>query len=159
MAKCSIISLEQQAISEEIFPPPLWQRPAPPRQKCGPALCTQHIHQTHNTHTITSIHPRAPISPEARDLINNKHKRRSHTNRRSLKNIPSSSKLKYRSFKHIRTIPIKFALTQAPPTTWLKGERSVQLPFTPHNNHTYKGYCPRWKGIRNTPTKRKGGPI
>ena len=115
--------------------------------------------QTHNTHTITSIHPRAPISPEARDLINNKHKRRSHTNRRSLKrNIPSSSKLKYRSFKHIRTIPIKFALSQALPATWLKGERSVQLPFTPHNNHTYKGHCPRWKGIRNTPTKRKGGP-
>jgi hypothetical protein len=45
-------------------------------------------------HTITTI-------------INNKHKRRPHTNRRSLKrNIPSSSKLKYRSFKHIRTIPI-----------------------------------------------------
>ena len=92
-------------------------------------------------------------------IINNKHKRRPHTNRRSLKrNIPPSSKLKYRSFKHIRTIPIKFALSQAPPAPWLKGERSVQLPFTPHNNHTYKGHCPRWKGIRNTPTKRKGGP-
>ena len=73
-------------------------------------------------------------------IINNKHKRRPHTNRHSLKrNIPSSSKLKYRSFKHIRTIPIKFALSQAPPATWLKGERSVQLPFTPHNNHTLKG--------------------
>jgi hypothetical protein len=30
---------------------------------------TRHIHQTHNTHTITSIHPRAPISPEARVRI------------------------------------------------------------------------------------------
>ena len=28
------------------------------------------MRQTHNTHTITSIHPRAPISPEARDQCN-----------------------------------------------------------------------------------------
>jgi hypothetical protein len=49
-------------------------------------------------------------------IINNKHKRRPHTNRRSLKrNIPSSSKLKYRSFKHIRSIPIKICIAPRPP--------------------------------------------
>jgi hypothetical protein len=48
-------------------------------------------------------------------IINNKHKRRPHTNRRSLKrNIPPSSKLKYRRFIHIRTIPIKTCIAPGP---------------------------------------------
>jgi hypothetical protein len=48
-------------------------------------------------------------------IINSKHKRRPHTNRHSLKrNILSFSKLKYRSFKHIRTIPIKICIAPGP---------------------------------------------
>jgi hypothetical protein len=88
------------------------------------------------TNTTTTINNIILITT----IINNKHKRRPHTNMCSFKgSIVPSSKLRYRGLKHSRPIPIKLALPQAPPTTMLKGERSVQLPFTPHNNHTLKG--------------------
>ena len=41
----------------------------------------------------------------------------------------------------------------------LKGERSVQLPFTPHNNHTYKRHCPRGRESGTLLQKGRGAHL